>query len=298
MKYISSSYPFNNLLPQLFNSLDWASVIRAIIMIIAGFILAHIAQTMVLRIYQLKGTGRYTRLIGKLTYYPILLLFIFSAFRTLGFDLQIFLGATGILTVAIGFASQTSASNLISGLFLIAERSFSVGDTINVNGTIGEVLAVDLLSVKLRQVDNTMVRIPNEVLIKTQLINNSRYPTRRFDCFLSVSTQANISLIRSILLALVNHEPLCMQNPLPFVEIKEITDTAVRLQFSVWATQQNYMAMKSHIQEKMLEAFKVNKIAVASPTTLIEFTPTHTSLPIHLVNTAIGKPTNVNVTSA
>jgi small conductance mechanosensitive channel len=51
-----------------------------------------------------------------------------SALRSLGFELSLFLGAAGIVTVSVGFASQTAASNLISGLFLVAERPFLVGD--------------------------------------------------------------------------------------------------------------------------------------------------------------------------
>lgn len=297
MKYLTSTSQVTNILPQIFNSLDWGNLIRALILVVAGFILANLARSGVTRVYQLKGSGRYTRILGKLTYYPIIIIFIFSAFRTLGFDLQVLLGATGILTVALGFASQTAASNLISGLFLIAERSFNVGDIINVNGSIGEVLTVDLLSVKLRQPDNTMVRIPNEVMLKTQIINNSRYPTRRFDCMLSVSAQTNIAQMRAILYELVDHEHLCLQNPLPFLEVKEITDNSVRLQFSVWSTQENYVEMKNRIQEKMLIAFNKQNIAVATPSTLIEFTTAHSPLPINIVTSAIGKSTNVNLST-
>jgi small-conductance mechanosensitive channel len=57
----------------------------------------------------------------------VLALVVVSALHQLGVDLSILLGAAGILTVAIGFASQTSASNIISGLFLVAERPFVVG---------------------------------------------------------------------------------------------------------------------------------------------------------------------------
>ena len=52
--------------------------------------------------------------------------------RELGFSLTVLLGAAGVLSVAIGFASQTSASNIISGLFLIAEKPFVIGDVITV----------------------------------------------------------------------------------------------------------------------------------------------------------------------
>ena len=268
---INSNTSYSNMILQAYNSLIRLMLIRATILIIMGFLVAYLAKLTVLRVYHLNSSGRHARLIGKLTYFPILFIFITSAIRTMGFDLQVLLGATGILTVALGFASQTSVSNLISGLFLVTERSFVVGDTINVNGTIGEVLAVDLLSVKLRQSDNTMVRIPNEVLIKTQIINLSRFPTRRFDCVFSVSAQSDIAKIRHIFLKLASSERLCLEDPLPFLEIKEITDNALHLQFSAWATQENFTRMKNVIQEKILIALNKEKIYVASPSTVIQF---------------------------
>ena len=48
----------------------------------------------------------------------------------------VLLGAAGIVSVALGFASQTSASNLISGLFLLTEKPFGVGDVITVDGSL------------------------------------------------------------------------------------------------------------------------------------------------------------------
>jgi hypothetical protein len=52
-------------------------------------------------------------------------------------------------------------------LFLIAERSFVVGDLLDVNGRVDQVLSIDLLSVTLRTFDNLMMRVPNEEMIKT-----------------------------------------------------------------------------------------------------------------------------------
>ena len=59
---------------------------------------------------------------------------VLSTLYQLGFDLGVLLGAAGILSVAIGFASQTSASNLVSGLFLVLEKPFAIGDLIQVGG--------------------------------------------------------------------------------------------------------------------------------------------------------------------
>ena len=94
------------------------------------------------------------------SFYLILCLFLVSALVELGFSLGVLVGTAGILTVAIGFASQTSMSNLISGLFLIGEQSFAVGDIIKIDQITGVVLSIDLLSTKLRTFDNTYVRLP------------------------------------------------------------------------------------------------------------------------------------------
>ena len=115
-------------------------------------------------------------LLKRAIFYGIMILMSMSALRELGFDLSVILGAAGILSVAIGFASQTSASNLISGLFLMMERPFSIGDVIRVEQTTGEVISIDLLSVKIRTFDNLYVRVPNESMIKTHMAVTSSTP--------------------------------------------------------------------------------------------------------------------------
>jgi len=102
------------------------------------------------------------------------------------------LGAAGILTVAPGFASQTSASNLVSGLFMIAEHPFGVGDTIRLGSIAGEVPSIDLLSVNLRTPDNLYVRIPNETMIKSEITNLTRFPIRRLDLEIGVAYKENL----------------------------------------------------------------------------------------------------------
>ncbi|MFT6270035.1 MAG: small-conductance mechanosensitive channel [Alphaproteobacteria bacterium] len=119
--------------------------------------------------------------------------------KELGFDLSVVLGAAGIFSVAIGFASQTSASNLISGLFLMMERPFSVGDIIRVESTTGEVISIDLLSVKIRTFDNLFVRIPNESRIKTQVTTLTRFPIRRADLQIGIAYKEDIERVKEIL---------------------------------------------------------------------------------------------------
>src|SRR5690606_5360707 len=129
-------------------------IVRAALLVAVGWTLAGILSRLVRRAGKDRLSPHHMQLARRGVLYTVLALFTASALRELGFSLAVLMGAAGVLTVAIGFASQTSASNLISGLFLIGERPFEVGDTIQVGGTSGEVLSIDALSVKLRTFDN------------------------------------------------------------------------------------------------------------------------------------------------
>jgi len=157
------------------------SMARAAIFLLVGFVLAKVAARTLERVLRRTMEPTQVFLIRRIVYYVLLALVLASVLVEMGFDLSVLLGAAGILTVALGFASQTSASNLISGLFLVVERPFAIGDTIRIGNHTGEVLAIDLLSTKLRTFDNLFVRVPNESVMKGEVVNFTRFPIRRVD---------------------------------------------------------------------------------------------------------------------
>jgi small-conductance mechanosensitive channel len=175
------------------------------------------------------------------------------------------LGAAGILTVAIGFASQTSASNLISGLFVIAERPFVVGDVIRIEGTTGEVLSVDLLSVKIRTFDNLYVRIPNESIIKSQITNLTHFPIRRLDMQIGVAYKEDLERVRRIVFDVADKNPDCLEEPPPLYIFQEYGDSALAFQFSVWAKRENFLELKNSMHLDIKSAFDEQGIEIPFP---------------------------------
>lgn len=229
------------------------SISQAILMLAAGYVLGKLASTAAVKI---SGTALslHSRLILKrAVFYLIFGLLGVSALRQLGFDLNVILGAAGILTVALGFASQTSASNLISGLFLMLERPFSIGDVIRVNTTTGEVISIDLLSVKLRTFDNLFVRIPNETMLKTEVTTLTKYPIRRADLLVGVAYREDIERVREILMDLAAREPLCLEEPKPLFIFTGFGNSSIDIQFSVWAQRESFLTLKNN----MLQAIKI-----------------------------------------
>lgn len=108
----------------------------------------------------------------------------------LGVNLSALLGAAGIVGVAVGFASQTSVSNVISGFFLLAGRSLKPGDKVRVNSVEGTVESMDFLSVHLKSASGDFIRVSNESILKSNFINLSRFPERRVSVRVSLSAAA------------------------------------------------------------------------------------------------------------
>jgi small-conductance mechanosensitive channel len=240
-------------------------IVRATILLALGFLFATLAGRLVNRLAGKRFSVHHLQLARRLAYYGVLGLFVASALRELGFSLAVLMGAAGVLTVAIGFASQTSASNLISGLFLIGERPFAVGDIIKIGNTTGEVLSIDALSVKLRTFDNLFVRIPNETLIKSEVTTLTRFPIRRLDLSFGVAYKEDIERVRLVLLELAEKNALCLDEPPPLFIFLGFGDSALTIQFSVWAKRESFLALRNSITAEIKSAFDAAGIEIPFP---------------------------------
>ena len=248
-----------------FDSERVAVVLRAGSKVLLGLLLARILSAGLVRMMAQQADVHQRMLIRRVSFYLIAGLFVASAMTELGFDMGVLLGAAGILTVALGFASQTSASNVISGLFLLGEKAFAVGEFIRVGNTTGEVMSIDLLSVKLRTFDNLYVRVPNENLVKSEITNLTRYPIRRVDLQIGVAYKEDMDHVRSVLMEVADRNPLSLEEPAPLFIYQGYGESALSLQFSIWATRETFLDLKNSIQIDIKNAFDEHGIEIPFP---------------------------------
>ena len=238
---------------------------KGFLIFIIGYVLARFARNGVGRLKVANLTPHSMILLKRWVFYGILILTFISVMKELGFDLSVVLGAAGIFSVAIGFASQTSASNLISGLFLMMERPFSVGDIIRVESTTGEVISIDLLSVKIRTFDNLFVRIPNESMIKTQVTTLTRFPIRRADLQIRIAFKEDIERVKEILNNVASKNTLCLDEPAPLFILLGFGTSSVDIQFSVWAKKENFLTLKNSMYQEIKITFDQQEIDIPFP---------------------------------
>ncbi len=217
---------------------------RVLILLVGAVVLVGVARR-VTRAAEPRLGAQGAMLVRRVVPATVWILFGMAALNELGFDLKVLLGAAGVLTVAVGFASQTAASNLISGLFLLVERPFVIGNVIELDGVTGEVVSIDLLSIKLRTFDNLFVRVPSESVIKGRVTNYSHFAIRRYDLKLRLDYREDMDQVRALLLATADAMPICLDEPAPLVIFLGFGGDGLELQFSVWAARERFLEVRN-----------------------------------------------------
>jgi small-conductance mechanosensitive channel len=136
---------------------------------------------------------------SKLLYYGIIIITFLSVITSQGIDLSGLIVAGGIFGVVIGFATQSVVSNLISGFFLMIEKPAKIGDLVEIQGmgVTGTVMDMTTFSTKIRIVDGTVVRIPNDKVFTSNIRSVSGSSIRRIEKIVGIGYAEDINIAKN-----------------------------------------------------------------------------------------------------
>lgn len=274
-------------------AIDWQNLItretivpalRVAILLGIGLPAVLITAALVGRATAKRLSAQSAMLARKAVLYFGIIVIVVAVFQQTGYKLTALIGAAGVAGIAIGFASQTSLSNIISGLFLISEKPFQVGDIIKVGETKGTILSIDLLSVKLRTFDNQFVRMPNETLIKEKVTNITRFPIRRVDLNIGVAYKEDPKKVRDILLEIADKNSNCLDEPEPLFRFVSFGDSALEFLFAVWCVKSDYLKLNTEMMLEIKERFDAEGIEIPFPHRTLYAGSVTGPLPIRVVD--------------
>lgn len=268
---------------------DWIAanadrIIRILLLVAIGLPVIRGVERLTARVSAKKLSPQGMMLAAKAARYGLGAVLFMMLLGELGFNLTAILGAAGIAGVAIGFASQTSLSNVISGLFLVAEKPFQVGDALQVGDTLGIVHSIDMISVKLRTFDNRFVRIPNEHLVKTPFTNITRFPIRRFDINLGVAYKEDIDHVIRVLTEIADRNPHALDEPPPLILFKGFGDSALEFLLGVWFEKTDMLNLRNSIMKEIKKRFDEEGIEIPFPHRSLYAGSATDPFPIRIVN--------------
>lgn len=240
-------------------------LVRVLLILGIGIPVLRLIRRIVAKLLMDKLSAQSEQLILRSVYYIGLLIIFVSVLNEFGFKLSALLGAAGVFGIAIGFASQTSVSNIISGIFLISEKPFVIGDIVQVATTVGTIETIDLLSIKLKTFDNRFVRIPNETMIKSEVINITKYPVRRVNIEVGVAYKEDLRRVMDVLSLIAANQPLALKEPEPTIQISAFADSGINILFGVWCNTSEFILLKNALMIDVKERFDAENIEIPFP---------------------------------
>ena len=177
------------------------------------------------------------------------------------------LGAAGLAGIALGFALKNILENYLAGILLSTRNPFDIGDIIEINGRSGKVARLTARDTVLVTLDGNHLRIPNGLVINSELLNYTRNPLRRFEFFVGVSVDLDINEARRVGLATLARNPAVIAGIKPLALVDELGDSTVRLRFQAWLdqTKHDFHKTRSESIRMVKEAFDQAGIEMPEP---------------------------------
>ena len=191
---------------------------------------------------------------------------LFISITVAGVDLSSFGLIAGALGVGIGFGLQGIVANFIAGIVIAFERPIQVGDTIEIDTVMGDVLSIGVRSVTIRTFSGSEVIVPNSSLITNDVINWTLTDRRkRRDIEVSVAYGSDPHQVLELIKKVANDHPDVLKVPAPWALFDGFGDSSLNFRIRIWTTMDNGVSTKSAVAINIYDALREAGIEIPFP---------------------------------
>ena len=253
------------------NDVTIANIIIAIIIFSIGFrISKRFSKYIVAVLPSAKELNENTKsTVESITFYMLLILFIFTSLSIAQIPLKIFALLGGALAIGFGFGSQNIIKNFISGIILMVEQPIRVGDIIQVEGSEGRIIRIGARSTHIRTYDNIDILVPNSILLENNVINWTLSDNDiRTNVFVGVAYGSNTKKVEKLLVETVTKVPKVLDNRPVVCYFHEFGDNSLNFEVQFWCHMPRPSARKlveSEVRHAINEVFEKEGITISFP---------------------------------
>lgn len=215
----------------------YINLIKIAIILIASFII--IKWTL----YIIKRTGtRFSleptliQVLNEIIKYSIIAVAITIILKEVGWDISAIIVSLGIVGIAVGFAARDTLSNFIAGMLILADKSFRIGDIIEMSGQNGKVIKLGLRVTTIKTEGNKIIIMPNSNFSKNIYVNYTAQETRRVELDINISYEVELEETVTSLVDAASNCKWALPEPTPNVLIKEMADMGIKATLNVWVS--------------------------------------------------------------
>ncbi len=185
-----------------------------------------------------------------------------------------FLAGAGIVGLALGFAFQDMATNLIAGVIMILKKPIKIGDHIEVEGHQGIVQQVSLRTTNIQTFDGQLVLVPNKDVFQGVVKNFSHTASRRVDIPVGVSYADNLEKVIDVLeTSLIKLDDIDKDRGIE-VFYTDFGGSSINLTVRFWlpkGQQAHFLSLRSQAIRKITTVFRENDISIPFPIRTLDF---------------------------
>jgi small conductance mechanosensitive channel len=243
------------------------NLFTALLIFIVSLYAARLISNLLRRVLnRRKAPAGVTHILAQLALWTIVIAGTITALQRF-VDVTAFLTGLGILGFTVGFALQDVMKNFASGIILLLQQPFHVGETIGVKGFDGTVLTIDLRATEMRATDGRLVILPNAEVLANPIINYSRASHRRVDLSLNLPLTSQPDTIRRVFLNAIENVSGFITEPKPAVIFNNLTNSAMELNANFWVdtTKTDPAQAKDAVLMKLRSALQTEGIEIPHP---------------------------------
>lgn len=174
--------------------------------------------------------------------------------------------AFGALGIGLGFGLQTIFNNFVSGLILLFERPIQVGDVVEVDGTWGTIIKINVRSTVVQTYDNASLIIPNSEFVSGRLTNWSFKDMRvRRNVSVGVAYGSEVEKVRQTLLEAASKHAHILKMPQPDVLFTDFADSSLVFKLRFWTTIDYALSTETDLRFEIDRLFKERGIQIPFP---------------------------------
>ena len=196
-------------------------------------------------------------------------LMIYMFFRIWGIDATAWVASAGIIGIAVGFASKDTLANLISGVSIVADAPYKIGDYIVLDtGERGVVSSLGIRSTRLITRDDVEVSIPNAVIGAAKIVNESGgpYVRHRIRIPIGVAYDSDIDKVIETLKDIAKENENVVDEPSPRVRIRGFGDSAINIELLCWIKRPAERGVVTHrLNHQLIKRFRDEQIEIPFP---------------------------------
>ena len=205
-------------------------------------------------------------MVAKIAIVGAALYFMFLAWSI---DLTAWIASAGIIGIAVGFAAKDTLANLFSGLFIVADAPYKVGDFIVLDGDLrGQVTRIGMRSTRVLTADDVEITVPNAVIASSKIVNETGGPSiaQRITVPVDVAYGSDIDQVRATLLRCADGIADVTTKPGAAVAFTRFGDSGLKFELQVWlANPAARGAVLDALHTRIYKAFQAARIEIPYP---------------------------------